>query len=151
MIKINDGWIGINTLIPNRLAFKAINDGLIERLKGYTTIKRELVYGDSRIDLMLENEHERCFVEVKNVSMKDGMYARFPDAVTTRGKKHLNTLIDIKSNGMRAVMLYIIQRMDVEVFGPATTIDPEYAKTLNEAYDKGQDCKACFRKAKLKV
>jgi len=69
--------------------------------------------------------------------MKDGRYARFPDAVTTRGKKHLKTLMEVKKLGMRAVMLYVVQRMDVEIFVPARDIDLEYSKTLVEAYNMG--------------
>jgi sugar fermentation stimulation protein A len=69
--------------------------------------------------------------------MKVGEFARFPDAVTTRGRKHLETLIQVKEKGMRAVMLYVIQRMDVEKFGSATDIDPEYARSLKKAFEAG--------------
>ncbi len=134
MIFINGGWIGVNTSIPNLLAFEAIRDGKIEQLKGYTTVKREVTFGDSRFDIYAENDQEKCFVEVKNVTMKAGKFARFPDAITTRGRKHLETLIHVKEKGIRAVMLYVIQRMDVEKFGPAADIDPEYAKSLKKAY-----------------
>jgi len=137
MIFMNDGWIGVNTSIPNLLAYEAIRDGKIEPLKGYTTVKREVTFGDSRFDIFAENDHEKCFVEVKNVSMKVGEFARFPDAVTTRGRKHLETLIRVKEQGMRAVMLYIIQRIDVEKFGEASDIDPEYASSLKKAYAAG--------------
>ncbi len=137
MIFINDGWIGINTSVPNLLAFEAIRDGKIERLKGYTTVKREVTFGDSRFDIYAENHSEKCFVEVKNVTMKVGEFARFPDAVTTRGRKHLETLIRVKKQGIRAAMLYVIQRIDVEKFGPAADIDPAYAKSLKKAYKSG--------------
>lgn len=137
MIKINGDWIGINTGNPNNLAFEAISAGTIPELKGYTNVKREMTFGDSRFDIFAENETEKCFVEVKNVTMKEGNYALFPDAVTTRGQKHLKTLMEVKAKGMRAVMLYIIQRSDVEVFGPATKIDPDYAKALKMAVNAG--------------
>jgi len=137
MIYINGGWIGINTSVPNLLAFEAVRDGKIEKLQGYTTVKREVAFGDSRFDIYAENEREKCFVEVKNVTMKAGAYALFPDAVTARGRKHLETLMQVKKQGMRAVMLYVIQRMDVEKFGPAKAIDPGYARTLKKAVDAG--------------
>ncbi|NQU54525.1 MAG: DNA/RNA nuclease SfsA [Bacteroidetes bacterium] len=137
MIKINGNWVGINTGIPNKLAFEAISSGEIPELAGYTNVKREVTFGDSRFDIFAENEKEQCFVEVKNVSMKEGKYALFPDSVTTRGQKHLKTLIEVKSKGMRAVMLYIIQRSDVEVFAAASEIDPDYAKFLKEAVEAG--------------
>ena len=137
MIKINNDWIGINTENPNKLAFEAVKNGKIEKLKGYTEVKREVKFDDSRFDVMARNEYETCFIEVKNVTLKEEYYALFPDAVTTRGKKHLETLIKVKEQGMRAVMLYVIQRMDVSIFAPAIEIDPEYAKTLKKAYEKG--------------
>jgi len=137
MIKINDDWVGINTGNPNKLAFEAISDGKIPELEGYTTVKREVKFGDSRFDIYAENEREKCFVEVKNVTLKEGRFALFPDAVTTRGLKHLKTLMQVKEQGMRAVMLYIIQRSDVEIFAPAREIDPVYSKTLNMAIEAG--------------
>jgi len=137
MIKINGSWVGINTANPNKLAFEAISAGLIPELSGYTNVKREVVFGDSRFDIFAENETEKCFVEVKNVSLKEGNYALFPDAITTRGQKHLKTLMEVKAHGIRAVMLYIVQRTDVEVFAPAMEIDPEYAKVLKQAVNAG--------------
>jgi len=137
MIFINNDWIGINTSVPNLLAFEWIKSGVIEKLKGYTTVKREVKFGDSRFDVYAENETEKCFVEVKNVTMKVDNFARFPDAVTTRGLKHLETLLKVKQSGMRAVMLYVIQRMDVDVFGPAQNIDPDYAKALVKVHQQG--------------
>ncbi len=137
MIKINGDWVGINTSNPNKLAFEAVKLGQIERLKGYTEVKAEVKFDDSRFDLMAINSKETCFIEVKNVTYKEGIYALFPDAVTGRGKKHLETLVKVKQQGMRAVMLYVIQRTDVEIFSTAKQIDPEYAKSLKIAFDKG--------------
>lgn len=137
MIKINGNWVGINTANPNKLAFEAISGGLIPELSGYTNVKREVVFGDSRFDVFAENDAGKCFVEVKNVSLKEGIYALFPDSVTTRGQKHLKTLMEFKTAGIRAVMLYIVQRTDVEVFAAAIDIDPEYAKVLKQAVKAG--------------
>ncbi|PLX20823.1 MAG: DNA/RNA nuclease SfsA [Marinilabiliales bacterium] len=137
MIRINDKWVGINTGNPNKISFEAIKNGDIEKLKGYTEVKREVNFGNSRFDIMAKNEKETCYIEVKNVTYKKGNYALFPDAITSRGKKHLETLIKVKEDGMRAVMLYIIQRTDVSIFAPAKEIDPEYANALKSAYSKG--------------
>lgn len=137
MIYMNKGWIGINTMIPNLLVYEAILANQIDKLSGYTSVKREVKFGDSRFDIYTENEHEKCFIEVKNVTMKVDNFAHFPDAKTTRGKKHLKTLIEVKKQGMRAVMVYIIQRIDIDTFGPAWDIDPEYAETLVKAYNNG--------------
>ena len=137
MIKINENWVGINTGNANKLAFEAISVGLIPELSGYTNVKREVVFGDSRFDVFAENDSEKCFIEVKNVSLKEGKYALFPDSVTTRGQKHLKTLMEVKATGIRAVMLYIVQRTDVEIFAPAKEIDPEYARVLKQAVNAG--------------
>jgi sugar fermentation stimulation protein A len=137
MIKINGDWVGINTGNPNKLAFEAIVNGKVPGLQNYITVRREVKFKDSRFDIFAENENEKCFVEVKNVTLKQDKYALFPDAVTTRGQKHLKTLIEVKNEGMRAVMLYIVQRTDVEIFAPAKAIDPAYTETLKEAVAKG--------------
>jgi len=137
MIKINGDWVGINTSNPNTIALQWIKEGRIPGLEGYTTVEREVKFGDSRFDVFAKNETEECFVEVKNVTLKEGDFALFPDAVTTRGQKHLETLIEVKKTGRRAVMLYVIQRIDVEKFAPAKDIDPVYATKLKKAYDAG--------------
>ena len=137
MIKINGDWVGIHTGNPNKIAFEAIQTGQIKGLNGYTEVKREVTWEDSRFDIMAKNERETCFVEVKNVSMKEGDWALFPDAVTTRGRKHLETLIRVKEAGIRAAMLYVVQRSDVSKFGPADTIDPEYGLALRKAVKNG--------------
>lgn len=137
MIKINNSWAGINTSNPNLIAFESVRDRLIPGLDKYNNVTREVKFDESRLDLFAENEIEKCAIEVKNVTLKDGNYAKFPDAKTERGLKHLNTLIRLKSEGFRAVMLYIIQRTDVSVFSPASDIDPDYARGLKEAVNKG--------------
>lgn len=137
MIKINNGWVGINTNTPNKLAFETMLAGKIPGLEGYPVVKREVKYGDSRFDIYAEKPGEKCFIEVKNVTLKEGKYALFPDAVTTRGLKHLRTLIKLHRDGYRAVMLYIIQRTDVQVFAPAAEIDPDYARGLEDAIKAG--------------
>jgi sugar fermentation stimulation protein A len=95
-------------------------------------------YGkNSRIDLLLENDRKRCFVEVKNCTLvKDGT-AYFPDAVTSRGLKHLRELQSQVHSGDRAVMFFLIQRMDAELFRPAWYIDPDYARELTKAVENG--------------
>lgn len=137
MIKINNDWVGINTGNPNKIAFQEIDNDAIPGLSGYSHVMREVKFNDSRFDVYAENDYQQCFIEVKNVTLKEGDYALFPDAVTTRGQKHLKTLMEAKRAGFRAVMLYIVQRMDVSVFAPAREIDPEYAKILKQAVESG--------------
>ncbi len=137
MIKIDQKWVGINTGWPNVIAYEAIKNGEIQKLSGYTYVKREVKFYDSRFDIFCKNENEKCFVEVKNVTYKNDDYALFPDAVTIRGQKHIKTLIKAKKQGYRAVMLYIIQRTDVLFFGTAIDIDPDYANILKDALQNG--------------
>lgn len=137
MIKINGDWVGINTSNPNRLVYEAVAKGEIKDLIGYTKVQREVKFGDSRFDVYAENETEKCFIEVKNVTLKEGNYALFPDAVTTRGQKHLHTLMEVKLAGIRAVMFYVVQRSDVNIFAPAKEIDPDYFHALKMAVDAG--------------
>ncbi len=137
MIEINGQWVGINTMHPNLVVAEAIKQNQIARLTGYTDIRREITVNDSRLDIVASNSKETAFIEVKNVTYKDGDYALFPDAVTARGLKHLHNLMKIKQEGHRAVMVYAIQRADVSVFAPAKAIDAAYGNALKEAFDAG--------------
>jgi len=132
-------WIGINTGIPNQIVEEAIKQKEIPALNGYNEIKREVPYGkNSRIDIYLKNARQICYIEVKNVTLvEDDHFYSFPDSVTVRGKKHLYELIDMVKQGYRAVMFYVIQRSDGTTFKPAAHIDPAYAESLKEAYEKG--------------
>jgi sugar fermentation stimulation protein A len=138
-------WIGINTGMPNKIVYEAIAENRIPELSGYSSIRKEVPYGrNSRIDLLLEEGTEICYVEVKNVSLveEDGCYY-FPDAVTARGRKHLQELMACVRQGQRAVMFFVIQRSDGSVFKPAAHIDPAYAETLIKARLTGVELLAC--------
>ena len=138
MVHNGKSWIGVNTSLTNKLALEGIKNGIIEPLKGHDKIRQEVKVGDSRIDILLERGANRCFVEVKNVTLKgdDGL-CLFPDAVSLRGQKHLLKLMELKKENHRAVMLFIVQREDTHTFRPAKTIDSTYAKLLNEAQGAG--------------
>lgn len=138
MISNGKSWIGINTGITNFLAIEAIQNGIIKELQGYKALKPEAKIGESRIDILLSNEEEHCYVEVKNVTLNDEEgHCLFPDAVTERGHKHLRELMNLKSLGHRAVMLFIVQREDCEKFKIDNSIDPVYCKLLKEALLSG--------------
>lgn len=137
MIRIGGDWVGINTSHPNALAYEWISSGTIPGLQGLSSLRREVRWEDSRFDLYGEGADGDCYVEVKNVTLKEGKRALFPDAVTERGSKHLRTLIRVKQAGMRAVMLYVVQRLDVAIFSPAREIDPAYGNALDEAVRHG--------------
>lgn len=137
LIEVGGALVGINTMHPNRIVAEALEQNRIPELSGYAAVRREVRYGgNSRIDLLLEDPG-LCYVEVKNVTLKRHTYAQFPDAVTVRGTKHLNELIQMVKEGHRAVMLYLAQRVDCGAFSVADDIDPEYAKTLEKAIAAG--------------
>ena len=137
--------VGINPMQPNRLVAEAIAAGAIKKLVGYSSLRREVKYGEtSRIDMLLEDERKgRCYVEVKNVHlMRDAGQAEFPDCVTTRGAKHLRELSRMIEQGHRAVMLYLIQRSDAETFAIAADLDPAYAEAFKLARATGVEALA---------
>jgi sugar fermentation stimulation protein A len=139
LIEMPASIVGINTQVPNRLVAKSIEAGLVPDLSGYDSISREIkTSGKTRLDILLnKGENNRCYVEIKNCTLvKDGA-ACFPDAVTSRGLRHLVELKSLVSQGFRCVIFYVIQRMDATTFQPADHIDPAYGKELRQALEHG--------------
>ncbi|GHF31087.1 sugar fermentation stimulation protein [Kordiimonas sediminis] len=144
MVEADGVKVGINTSRPNHIVEEAILAGKIPELTDFETLRREVKYGqNSRIDLLLEGA-QSIYVEVKNVTLKVGEEARFPDAVTARGTKHLLELIDMVAAGHRAVMVYLVQRPDCEIFTVARDIDPAYAEALKAANEAGVEL-LCYK------
>ncbi|AXH10043.1 DNA/RNA nuclease SfsA [Malaciobacter halophilus] len=140
LTKIDENLICINTTVANKIAIEAINNGTIKELQGYESLKPEQKYGqNSRIDILLENSssNEKCYVEIKSVSLRLEDTLAFPDAITSRGTKHLNELRDMVKEGHRAVMLYVIQRTDEKEFRIAKEIDSKYYDTFKEVIKDG--------------
>ncbi|WP_405304406.1 DNA/RNA nuclease SfsA [Methanobrevibacter sp.] len=131
----------------NSIVYDAIVDGKIEELSGYSYHKREKTVDNSRIDIYLANEEDDCcgmnflvdpcYIEVKGVTLIVDGEARFPDAPTERGTKHLKELIKLKKEGNRCVVFFLIQHPAGNFFRPNWDNDPEFSKTLNEAYLQG--------------
>lgn len=133
-----ESFIALNTSATNKIVKEALEQKVIPELIDYTSIRPEQKILDSRIDFLLLKHSTKTYVEVKNVTLKgENQIALFPDAVTTRGQKHLKDLIKIKQLGHRAVMLYLINRQDVTHFAPAREIDPVYADLLKKAHCLG--------------
>ena len=148
IVDVQGALVCVNTSLPNKIAEEAIALQKIPELCGYETIRREVKYGESsRIDLLLQSaDKPDCYVEVKSViTRRKGTVAEFPDAVTTRGAKHLRELTQMVQNGHRAVMLYIALRNDCDSFTFAEDIDPTYAQEAKIAFASGVEklCYAC--------
>ena len=138
MIEMPTSLVGVNTWVPNQLVKESIIHKKIRALRGYEEIRSEVKYGEnSRIDLLLEKGEKRCFVEVKNCTLVEEGLAYFPDAVTSRGLKHLVELQAELRKGSRCVMFYLVQRMDAKRFRPADQIDPAYGEELRRAFRNG--------------
>jgi sugar fermentation stimulation protein A len=139
LVKTSGSMIGINTQVPNKLVKQSIENGLIEELSGYDHVKAEVKTSDhTRLDLLLEKQSgEKCYVEIKNCTLVENGIAMFPDAVTTRGQKHLDELEQLVSQGHRGVIFFLIQRMDAKSFRPADMIDKTYAEKLKRVLKNG--------------
>ena len=121
----------------NTIVYDAIISGKIKELSGYNIHQREKSVDNSRIDIYLANENEECYVEVKGVTLVVGDEARFPDAPTERGAKHLNELIKLKKEGKRCVVFFLIQHPIGKIFAPNRENDPKFSETLKKAYNAG--------------
>ncbi len=131
----------VNTARANRLVEEALLAGVIKELTGFTALKREVAYGteNSRVDFRLDYPAGSAFVEVKSVTLgfSDTAVAAFPDAVTTRGARHLRELATLARDGVRAVQLYCVNLTGIEAVRPATEIDPLYTAALRDAVAAG--------------
>ena len=131
----------VNTARANPLVEEALLNGQIAELAGFTTLKREVAYGveNSRVDFRLDYAGTAAFVEVKSVTLgfAETPVAAFPDAVTTRGARHLRELATLARAGVRAVQLYCVNLSGIEAVRPAEEIDPAYAAALREAQAAG--------------
>ncbi len=139
MIEMPTSLVGVNTLVPNRLVAKALGSGQVPELAAYDQVASEVrVNPNSRLDLKLTGGGlPDAFVEIKNCTLVEDGCARFPDAPTTRGQKHLNELAKLKADGARAVIFFLVQRTDADRFSPADDIDPEYGRILRRVVEKG--------------
>jgi len=130
IIKTRKNLVGVNTHMANRIAQHALENNLIKELKDNDLIKPEVFFNkETRFDFLIEKKKQKSLVEVKNVTLfRDKNTAEFPDAVTSRGSKHLLTLIDAIKKGYKTYLLFLVQIQNMEYFKIAKDIDPEYYK-----------------------
>ena len=156
IIEIDKKKVGINTLLTNKIVQEALVLKKIKIFKKFTNIKNEVKFNlNTRFDFLLSKHDIKCFLEVKNVTlMRNKKIAEFPDAITSRGIKHLNELIKAKKSGYVAYILYLIQIEGCDYFKIAKDIDEEYKSTFDKAVKNGvkvlcYDCKLNNEEIKL--
>ena len=139
LIHMPSSLVGVNTAMPNKLVQHSIRQKLIQPFLGYEYLKAEKkLDSGSRLDIFLWNhEKDVCYIEVKNCTLVTDGVASFPDAVTTRGQKHLHELQQLRDENTRCAMFFLIQRSDADVFRPADKIDPAYGEALRKAVKNG--------------
>lgn len=163
--------VGVNTMLPNKLAREGLERRAITPFAAYDRFRPEVKYGEnSRIDWLLEvsgqdtarqagraepsalphgagsrpapEATQKCYLEIKNVHLRRGEFAEFPDCVTTRGAKHMRELANLIPQGSRAAVLFVVQRDDCAAFRPAADLDPAYARAFAEAVAAGVEAYA---------
>ncbi len=140
--------VGVNTHLTNKIVFHGLKNSLIRGFDKNITIKPEVKFGvNTRFDFLITKKNFKAFVEVKNVTLsRKSKIAEFPDAITSRGAKHIAELIKANKKGYEIYIIFIIQREDCNQFTIANDIDPEYSELLSKALKKNlnilcYDCK----------
>ena len=131
-------WVSVDARVPNDLVAEALASGRLAPLVGYPDVRREVAFGGSRLDFLIEAQGRRpCLVEVKSVTLVVDGWGYFPDAVTMRGRRHLLELASAIEMGYRAVVLFVVQREDAWGLRPHDESDPGFGQTLRSAAEHG--------------
>ncbi len=157
IIKAQNNLVGVNTHLANKIVNHGLTNNLIKELKNNDSIKPEVFFNkETRFDFLIEKNKQKSFVEVKNVTLfRDKKMAEFPDAVTSRGSKHLLTLIDAIKKGYKSYLIFLVQIENMDFFKIARDIDDEYYKNYIYAKKAGVNflayaCKINTKEIKIK-
>ena len=137
LVDMGSALASADARMPNALVAEGVANGHLQQFAGYPEIRREVTFGDSRLDLMLEGPSGRCYIEAKSVTLVQKGVALFPDAPTVRGAKHLRTLETVLEAGHRAAVVFVIQRPDASQFATSDPSDPALADALRSAVAAG--------------
>ncbi len=156
IIEVDGNKVGVNTHLTNKIVLEALKKNYIKEFSRSLKINPEQKFGDkTRFDFLIDDGNSQSYLEVKNVTLlRNKNIAEFPDAITERGKKHLNELIKAVQLGYKSYILYVIQREDCKMFKIASDIDPEYFEILTKSVRKNvkvlcYDCKFYSKGIKL--
>ena len=136
---LNGTFVSVDARVPGEVVHEALRQGALGPFAGYSSIRREVPRGRSRLDFLLSNANSQCFLEVKSVTLVQRGKALFPDAPTLRGRRHLQSLIWAKRDGYEAAIVFVIQREDVESFSANDAVDAEFGHGLRAARLQGVD------------
>ena len=137
LVDIGSTLVSADARLPNALVEEALVRGWLPQLREYPEIRREVTFGESRLDLMLEGPGGRCYLEAKSVTLVVDGAGLFPDAPTARGAKHVRCLAQAVAAGHRAAVVFVVQRDDALAFAPHDTADPEFGMALREGVASG--------------
>ena len=139
IIRAKKNLVGVNTHMANKIVSHGLSNNLIKELENNDSIKPEVFFNkETRFDFLIAKNNQKSFVEVKNVTLfRDEKTAEFPDAITTRGSKHLITLIDAIKKGYKAYLIFLVQIQNMEKFKIAKDIDSEYYRNYLAAKKAG--------------
>ena len=156
IIEDNNVKVGINTHLTNKIVLHALKNNLIKEFKNSLEIRPETKFGtNTRFDFLVISKDYRTFIEVKNVTLsREKKKAEFPDAITSRGLKHIKELMNAHKRGYKIFIIYLVQREDCNSFSIAKDIDADYAKALMKAVKNNlnllcYDCKFSSKGIKL--
>jgi len=137
LVQYEGHWVSVDSRLPSQMIYEALVAGALPAWVGCTRVRREAVWGESRLDLELWRGGRRCLIETKSVNLVVDGRALFPDAPTLRGAKHLRSLMAASAEGLDASVVFVIQRPDALCFSPFDEADPEFGRTLREAAHTG--------------
>ena len=139
LIKVKKNFVGVNTHLANKIVAEGLKNNSFKEFNNLKNIKSEVFYNkETRFDFLVEKNNTKSFIEVKNVTLiRDGKTSEFPDAVTTRGSKHIKTLIEARKKGYECYVLFLVQIEDCKYFKIANDIDKEYYEKYKEAKKLG--------------
>ncbi len=132
-----DNIVNMDSQAPNEIFADAISSGKIEEIGEVDFVKREVKYKNSRFDIYYEKNGKKGFVEVKGVTLEENGLAKFPDAPTERGTKHILELMEAKKEGYETSIAFVVQMKGVKSFTPHKERDKKFYDALYKAYNEG--------------
>lgn len=137
-----DMLVNMDSQVPNLVVYQALEEGKVLGLDHITSLRREVTYKNSRFDIYFEGEKDKGFMEIKGVTLEDEGIARFPDAPTARGRKHIEEMVDAVAEGYRGIIFFLIQMKGPRKFYPNWEMDQDFSQALKDASEKGVEIMA---------